>query len=105
MFLLFRQQLPTYGINAGLPTPRERHSAGVLGHRLLIFGGRNDPDPSGDGGPFLNDLWELNPGTERCVSVCDLVWDVWDVTSHMHWLPCAAWRTPTGAPCPRKVRS
>ena len=37
----------------------------MLGDRLLIFGGRSDPDASGDGGPYLNDLWELNPGAER----------------------------------------
>jgi hypothetical protein len=62
---MFREQLPTYGINAGLPLPRERHSAGVLGDRLVIFGGRRDPDPDGSGGPYLNDIWELNPGAER----------------------------------------
>lgn len=40
-------------------------SSGLMSGRLLIFGGRADPDADGSGGPYLNDLWELNPGKER----------------------------------------
>lgn len=66
-----REQLSTYGGANGLPPARERHVAGVINGRLLVFGGRGDPDPSGNGGPYLNDIWELDPGAERCVEyVC-----------------------------------
>ncbi len=41
--------------------------AGVINGRLLVFGGRGDPDGTGNGGPYLNDIWELDPGAERYV--------------------------------------
>ncbi len=65
--VLCREQLSVYGGPSGLPPPRERHITAVVNDRLVVFGGRGDPDSSGDGGPYLNDVWELDPGIERFV--------------------------------------
>ncbi len=71
--VLCREQLSVYGGPSGLPAPRERHITAVVNDRLIVFGGRGDPDSSGDGGPYLNDVWELDPGIERFVPLSPCV--------------------------------
>jgi hypothetical protein len=73
---------PSKPVGAGVPPPRERHTAVAIGGRMLVFGGHSrradtaadvqstvgPVSPSASGGSseqapsFLADLWEMDPG-------------------------------------------
>lgn len=52
-----------------MPSARERHTASVVGSKMVIFGGRGTNSTAGQGTVLLGEQWEIDLDPSRTVVV------------------------------------
>ncbi|CAN0423250.1 unnamed protein product, partial [Scytosiphon promiscuus] len=56
-------------VDSDVPSARERHTASVVGSKMVVFGGRGTNSTAGQGTVLLDEQWEIDLDPSRTVVV------------------------------------